>query len=144
MIRFALPVIEEWAETKELIESVRRRIALGDDVNKEISREICRYAEGLKLRSAPSSTSGIHNVVLDLETGSQLKNDAKNTGIPYHNLASLGVLVTLAVQPVGVNREEQEEISRLVSDIRKQMHTSGWCAGALIDKLQTERAKART
>jgi len=142
MIKYSLPVIEEWKETKELTESVSRRIDLPDDADKEISREICRYAGGLRLLSAPPATTGTHNVVLDKATGSRLKISANKMDIPYHALASLCVLVALSVQSVGVNLEEKKEISELVEKIRRQMNTAGWCAGALMDKLYAERARA--
>lgn len=143
MIEYALPVIEEWPEMKELTESVSRRLALPDSSDKEISRQIYRYAEELKLPSVPKETARERNVILGEELGQRLLTCAGRAELPYHPLASLCVLVALAAQPVGVNIEEREEIARLVKETRRRLHTAGWCAGALMDKLETREKAAR-
>jgi hypothetical protein len=139
-IVYGLGKVETWEETRELINSAERRKNLPDDTDKEIASEISRFAEGLKIHSAPTRMALV-NVVLDSETGSRLVTLARAMDTAHHGLAVLCILEALSVQPLGVIEGEMEDIRAHLAKVRKQLHTSAWCAGALMDKLEREQTR---
>lgn len=139
-IVFGLGRVEEWRETKELLDSSERRKNLPDNTDKAIAYEISRFAAEMKIHPPPTSTVQV-NVVLDSETGSRLVTLAKGMDTAHHSLAVLCIMVALSVQPRGVIEGEREEIGSHLARVRKQLHTAAWCAGALMDKLEREQRK---
>jgi hypothetical protein len=139
-IVYGLGKVEMWRETRELLDSSERRKKLPDNTDKAIASEISRFAEGLKIHPAPTSTVLV-NVVLDSDTGSRLVTLAKAMDTAHHSLAVLCILVALSVQPEGVIKGEMEEIRVHLEKVKKQLHTAAWCAGALMDKLEREQKR---